>query len=106
MMFEILKGLSIKVRGRLSKNTIETGKFSTVVILVILTGMTSTVDSATTNLSTLNETLAFLDAVKQGHQDYNQQHDDSKGDSKDHHEILVDVLYASIVDYDVLLDVV
>ena len=31
-----------KVCGRLSKNTIETSKFSTVVILVILTGMTCT----------------------------------------------------------------
>lgn len=59
-----------------------------------------------TNLSTLNETLAFLDAVKQGHHDYNQQYDDSKGDSKDQNKILVDILYASIVDDDVFLDVV
>ena len=54
----------------------------------------------------MNETLAFLDAVEQGHQDYNQQHDHSEGDSKDHDKILVDVLYASIVDDDVFLDVV
>ena len=45
----------------------------------------------------MNETLAFLDAVKQGHHDDNQQYDDSKGDSKDQNKILVDILYASIV---------
>ena len=44
--------------------------------------------------------------MKQGHHDYNQQYDDSKGDSKDQNKILVDILYASIVDDDVFLDVV
>ena len=59
-----------------------------------------------TYLSTLNETLALLDGVKYDHHDHNEENDGGEGDGKDQYKVLMDILYASIVDNDVFFDLV